>query len=481
MSIHQADAPTLTSRSTFLGEGSYGCVYYPGISCAGKQNKKRFITKIQDINFYSDNEKSIGIYIKNNIANYKKYFSPIVKFCIVKFNTLEKSHLDIAKCNILFEEYNELNAHAVYHADHGNHVNRVNYNNSIVNNKYILMYSPYIKSYTIKDFYIDHDFEFTFNILNHIYKTLYSLSLLNKVGIIHNDLHMGNILISLKNNNPVIIDFGLSLNINNCYKLSKDYIDFQYVKKFTFDYRNDSYHFNIEKRFISFIIFNKLEDFTVEIYDNNDINAVSKEAINYFIADTYNSMIDNEEISRFFNNDEMSDYKKALARFYYQFLDKHKYPKYNSIVKYLLDYVHAYNDLYSLTINLVYLYHLKDINMRERGREGAHFFLKNQEQEIIEFFIQLYKKVIYPDPTMRLKITEVLDLYKFIISFIKNYNLKTVKNTIRLDFITSLVKFLKSQNISIKIVFYKKFAFLNFNLLCSQALFETVKHSSIKF
>jgi hypothetical protein len=292
---------------------------------------------------------------------------------------------------------------------------------------------------------------------------------------------MGNILINLKNNNPIIIDFGLSFNINNCYKLSKDYIDFQYVKKFTFDYRNDSYHFNIEKRFISFIIFNKLDDFTVEIYDNNDINAVSKEAINYFIADTYKSMVNNEEISRFFNNDEMSDYKKALVQFYYQFLDKHKYPKYNSIVKYLLDYVHAYNDLYSLTINLVYLYHLKDIKTIEKGGERARFFLNNEEQAIIEFFIQLYKKVIYPDPTMRLKIGEVLELYKFIISFIKNYDLKTVKNTIRLDFITSLVKFLKSQNISIKIVFYKKFAFLNFNLLCSQALFETVKHSSIKF
>ena len=104
MSMHQV---LNQERSTFLGEGSYGCVYYPGISCVGKLNTKKLITKIQDINFYSDNEKSIGIYIKNKIANYKKYFSPIVKYCIVKFNTLEKSNLDIAKCNILFEEYNE--------------------------------------------------------------------------------------------------------------------------------------------------------------------------------------------------------------------------------------------------------------------------------------------------------------------------------------------------------------------------------------
>ena len=95
-----------SSKSEFLGEGSYGCVYYPGITCTGKKNKKKFITKIQEINFYSDNEKSNGNYIKTNIKNYKKYFSPVIKFCIVKFNTIEKSGLNIDKCNTLFDEYN---------------------------------------------------------------------------------------------------------------------------------------------------------------------------------------------------------------------------------------------------------------------------------------------------------------------------------------------------------------------------------------
>ena len=27
-------------QNDFLGEGSYGCVYYPGIDCKGKKNKK---------------------------------------------------------------------------------------------------------------------------------------------------------------------------------------------------------------------------------------------------------------------------------------------------------------------------------------------------------------------------------------------------------------------------------------------------------
>ena len=63
---------TPNESNKFLGEGSYGCVYYPGIDCKGKKNKKKTITKIQEINFYSENEKNIGKYIKKilKITNY---------------------------------------------------------------------------------------------------------------------------------------------------------------------------------------------------------------------------------------------------------------------------------------------------------------------------------------------------------------------------------------------------------------------------
>jgi serine/threonine protein kinase len=458
-----------SSNSKFLGEGSYGCVYYPGISCKGKKNKKNLVTKIQEINFYSDNEKNNGNYIKKNIKNYSKYFNPVLKYCIVKFNTIKNSNLDINKCNTLFDEYNSSTINGDYAS---NPSNPSNPSNSIINNQYILMYSSYIKNYSLKDFYSKNNFEFVFSILNHVYKLIYSLTLLNQVGIIHNDLHINNILINLKNLYPIIIDFGLSFNINNCYKLNKDYIDFQYIKKFVFDYREDSYHVNIEKRFISFIIFNKTSYFPSEIYDNNDNNNISKGAINYFISDAYTTIDNNEEIRKYFNSDEMIDYKKALELFYYQFLDKSVYPKYNSIVKYLLNFVYMYNDIYSLTIDLLYLNELKVYKQ--------NIVLNNEEQFILDFFIQLYKKSLYPDPNMRLNLEEILDLYKFIINFIINYNLKTAKNSIKITMISELVKFLKSKNISIKTVFYKDFAFLNFNLLCNDLIFQTIKSSSIK-
>lgn len=94
------------TSNDFLGEGSYGCVYYPGINCKGKKNTKKTITKVQEINFFSINEKNIGHHIKKHIKNFKNHFSPIIKTCFVTFDIIEKSNLDLKKCNTLFEDYN---------------------------------------------------------------------------------------------------------------------------------------------------------------------------------------------------------------------------------------------------------------------------------------------------------------------------------------------------------------------------------------
>ena len=67
-----------------IGDGSYGCVYYPGITCSGNVNNKKYVTKIQVYNRASKNEIELGEYIIKNIKNYNEYFSPIIKNCIIK-------------------------------------------------------------------------------------------------------------------------------------------------------------------------------------------------------------------------------------------------------------------------------------------------------------------------------------------------------------------------------------------------------------
>ena len=52
------------TNDNFIGQGSYGCTYFPGIDCSYKKNKKKYLTKIQKINFYSNNEIKISKMIK---------------------------------------------------------------------------------------------------------------------------------------------------------------------------------------------------------------------------------------------------------------------------------------------------------------------------------------------------------------------------------------------------------------------------------
>ena len=472
---------TQSINDDFLGEGSYGCVYYPGIDCKGKKNTKKTVTKVQDINFYSKNEKNIGLLIKKNIKNFKNYFSPIIKACIVTFDIIEKSNLNLKKCDTLFEDYNSSIANVINYT----YTNYTNYDTSDTNDtndtndtlkqkvytEYFLMYSYYIKNKSLKEYYSNNTnyVNYVISILNNFSYLLTSLTLLNKNKIIHNDLHINNILINLKTNKPIIIDFGLSFQINNCYKLNKNTIDFYYLKKFIFDFRTDHYHINIEKRFLCFFIYNTNEDFYSVIDSNNVANLLTKTTIDLFINDSYDSILNNSEISDFFSNDELSEYKKALQQFYYQFHNKMKYPTYTVIAKYLLDFVYAYNDLYSLTIDFLYIYYNNKVFLENNSTN------ENKNLKIfLDFFIQLYKKVLYPDPNMRLKLNEVYNIYMFIINYIKNIEIN-ITSKYTADFIIAFTKFLKSKSISIKVVFNKNFAFLNFNLLCNKTMFEFIK------
>ena len=477
--------------SGFLGEGSYGCVYYPGIDCKGKKNTKKTVTKIQEINFFSTNEKNIGLYIKKHIKNFKNHVSPIIKSCLVSFDIIEKSNLNLNKCNTLFEDYNANITNVLKYNDDTNDPypdtdpdNAYAYNmvNKNIRNKYFLMYSNYIKNKSLKDYYnikIGSVISVTSNVnyvnyvislLNNFAYLLTTLTLLNKHKIIHNDLHIHNILINLKTNKPIIIDFGMSLFITKCYDLNKNTIDFNYLNEFLFDFRFDYYHVNIEKRFLCFFIYNKNEEFISSVNTNDDVNILTIDNIDLFINDAYDSIINNKEIKEFFNTIELIEYKKALQQFYHQFHNKIDYPTYSSIVKYLLDFFYAYTDLYSLTIDFLYIYYNSSIFLEKNSIDDETKNIKI----FLEFFVQLYKKVLYPIPNMRLKINEVYNIYMFIIIYIKNVKINnSTKYTA--EFIIAFIKFLKSKSISIEVVFNKNFAFLNFNLLCNKTMFEFIK------
>jgi len=79
-------------KMNLIDEGGYGCVYYPGISCNGKKEMPKFITKIQKVNDTFKNEYYISEKIRS-IKGYAKHFAPIIKVCPVKLTKYSTSEI----------------------------------------------------------------------------------------------------------------------------------------------------------------------------------------------------------------------------------------------------------------------------------------------------------------------------------------------------------------------------------------------------
>ena len=60
-----------------LSQGSYGCIFKPGMSCENNNPTTKYITKVQKQKEISEKETIIGKEIKK-IVQYEKYFAPIV-------------------------------------------------------------------------------------------------------------------------------------------------------------------------------------------------------------------------------------------------------------------------------------------------------------------------------------------------------------------------------------------------------------------
>lgn len=524
-------------KNKLLGQGSYGCVYYPGISCSGKINKKKTVTKLQEISFYSVNEITIGKYIKKHIHKYTSMYAPIVKYCVVSFQTIQKSDLNIFDCKTLFPDDTTSNSSDYdYDYDYNDYkdyiktpyksksgANTYAYANSDkfkskLHTKYYLMYMNYIANKTFKKYFESYTL-YNDYVVDLIKATLYlikSIGHLVSANIIHNDLHVNNILINLKNNKPIIIDFGLAMFYSKCFKYQKKTIDFEYLKYLLFDFREDQYHIILEKRFISFITNNKSNQYSIAIATNFVKNELTQSIIDLFIADAYDSISKQYVIP--FNKVELAEYYKSLKQFYYQFLNKHKYPNYSVIISYLLKFIFKYTDLYSIVFDIYYINKstsfVKDDERRGRGkeregqgesddvREGryekdvvreANYEGEGQGQEIkvggegiykeedslkyssckplFDFFMVLLKKNLHPQPLMRLHSSEITKIYHYIIETIIKSETVVDDST----FIKDLGEFLVSHSINPKIIFTKKFAYLDFSTILNNDVFDFVK------
>ena len=384
------------NESDFVAEGSYGCVFNPGIDCDGKKNKKKTISKLQELNFFGINEINVGKTVKK-IKNYKKFYAPIIDSCKVSFDAISKSPMDIKKCDTLFEDYFNTR----------DYIETADYNKAslkkLVKDQYLLIHIDYINSLTMIKYFmkIETPTDFFNKYLNSLIYLSYSIIKLNNMNIVHNDLHYNNILFNLKNNNPIIIDFGLSYNYKDFFGIGNT-ININFIRKFFMDYRIDSYHHNLEKRFISFITYNKINDFNYEMLNNNEKNYLTQKSIDYFIEDSITTIKNNSEISFLFISNDLIVLKKEFKKYFYQFLDVKKYPLLKDIVIFMLKYVLEFEDLYKLIIDFIHIYYKK----------RALIDSDKKIQNFLFDYFKIFKYIFIPDPEKRFTKLEFLFLIK---------------------------------------------------------------------
>lgn len=181
------------TKPKLMAQGSFGCVYYPGLKCKSKLNKK-YISKLQKNDFNSINEVINGKIIKK-IKNYNQYFGPIVDMCYINLSTIDNPLLE--KCEL------------------------IKYTNS---NDFIILYTPYIENISFAKFLLNQTSEeIILSISSSLIHLLKGIQLLFNNNIVHMDLKDENILYNVKTKTPIIIDFGISLQIDNLYTRMREF------------------------------------------------------------------------------------------------------------------------------------------------------------------------------------------------------------------------------------------------------------------
>ncbi len=178
-------------ETKLVNQGAYGCLYYPGMHCNGKtMDNLRYATKLVVHDEVAENEVAVGNIVKG-IVNYGINFVPVIDTCVVGLEKVRRHNPHaLNKCDIASNNKNNMNP------------------------KFMLLKMPYIDSLYFYD-YVTAMGNNKKKIISCIFDTysylIESIEQLGKHAVVHYDLKMQNILMNLKTDMPVIIDFGLSI------------------------------------------------------------------------------------------------------------------------------------------------------------------------------------------------------------------------------------------------------------------------------
>ena len=176
-----------------MNQGAYGCLYHPGIKCTGAaMDDMRYATKLVVRDEVAANEVAVGNAVKN-IVNYSVNFVPVISTCVVNLAKVRRGNPhELDKCDVVAD--------------------------SDKKTRFLLMKMPYIDSLYFYD-YIGRMGGNKKKIISCMFDTytylMESIERLVEHRIVHHDLKLQNILINLKTDTPIVIDFGLSILVGD--------------------------------------------------------------------------------------------------------------------------------------------------------------------------------------------------------------------------------------------------------------------------
>lgn len=299
---------------TLLSKGSYGCVYYPKVRCNGKKsNNTKYVSKIQENNFASKNELYISNIIKTNVLKYRNMFSVVIRSCPVEYKEIKET--EISNCNIIDKK-----------------------------DEIVLMDMEYIKNVDIYKFLEEStDFYFVISKILHSYKYLLnSINTLSSQRIVHFDIKSDNILIDKVRKMPIIIDFGVSLDINKILQaFNREKTNIAFLKNYFFTSYPKYYIWSIEVHYICYLLH------VNETPSEREIEVLCEEYVD-----------GNEILGVLYSKSFVSKYKSSCINSLKQYIGE----KFTDVIKNIVEKSYLTWDNYSLSILMMNLLYLLNFN-----------------------------------------------------------------------------------------------------------------------
>jgi serine/threonine protein kinase len=172
--------------STLLAKGAYGCVFRPRITCSGASSRdNKRVTKVQAAGVAAENELAVGAVVKR-IPNATLHFGPALSSCRISSRAIGK---DIVKACAPIEGARDLELITFDY---------------VPNVDFATVLAAAVQS--SEDLYLA---------INSYTLLLRSLTLLSEAGVVQLDLKPENVLYDWVNHRPIIIDFGIAIDLNS--------------------------------------------------------------------------------------------------------------------------------------------------------------------------------------------------------------------------------------------------------------------------